>query len=58
MTSSGFTSCVYIVDFGAVAETDGYVLVPDTGDGPFTVAPDDLDAGDGQIEIVVNTGPF
>lgn len=54
----GFTSCVYIVDFGAVAETDGYVLVPDTGDGPFTVAPDDLDAGDGQIEIVVNTGPF
>ena len=54
----GFTSCVYTVDFGAVAETDGYVLVPDTGDGPFTVAPEDLDAGDGQVEVVVNTGPF
>lgn len=54
----GFTSCVYVVDFGAVAETDGYVLVPDTGDGPFTVTPEDIDADDGQIEIVVNTGPF
>jgi len=54
----GFTTCVYIVDFGAVAESDGYVLVPDTGDGPITVAPEDLDAGEGQIEIVVNTGPF
>ncbi len=54
----GFTTCVYVVDFGPVAETEGYLLVPDTGDGPFTVAPEDLDAGGGQIEIVVNTGPF
>ncbi len=54
----GLTSCVYVVDFGVVAETDGYVLVPDTGDSPVTVAPADLDAGDGQVELVINTGPL
>jgi len=53
-----FTSCVYTVTFEAVPESASYVIVPNTGDEPLTVAGADIDAADGLVEYVINTGQF
>jgi hypothetical protein len=50
------TSCVYVVAFDAVPEAATYLIVPNTGDAPLTVAGADLATTDGQVEFVINTG--
>jgi hypothetical protein len=51
-----FTSCVYTVDFEAVPEVDAYIIVPSSGDEPLTITAVDLEAAEGQVELVADTG--
>ena len=51
-----FTSCVYTVDFHAVPEVDTYIIIPSSGDDPLTITAVDLEAAEGQVELVADTG--
>ena len=51
-----FTSCVYTVDFRAVPEVDAYIIIPSSGDEPLTITAVDLEAAEGQVELVADTG--
>ena len=51
-----FTSCVYTVDFEAVPEVDAYIIIPSSGDEPLTITAVDLEAAEGQVELVADTG--
>ena len=51
-----FTSCVYTVDFHAVPEVDAYIIIPSSGDEPLTITAVDLEAAEGQVELVADTG--
>jgi hypothetical protein len=52
----GLTSCVYTIDFDEVAEVDTYVVVPDTGDAAVSYTAQEVEAGDGEVELITNTG--
>ena len=37
-------------------EVDAYIIIPSSGDEPLTITAVDLEAAEGQVELVADTG--